>query len=212
VVDFCGRPIIAYAIAAAHEAKIFDQVLVSTEDVEIAQIAACNGTQVDHRPKQLATDASSVNQVCLELLDRLERNGTKFDTLTVLYATAPLRTADDVRATFALIRPGDCDFAIAATEFAQPVHQALRADLGGTAVAVFPELVRQRSDTVGRFVAGNGSTYCATVSAFRREKSFYGTPLKIHLMPRPRSIDIDTADDLALALYYYRSARAADAC
>jgi N-acylneuraminate cytidylyltransferase len=64
--------------------------------------------------------------------------------------------------------------------------------------------VNRRADAVGRFVAGNGSTYSVSVAAFRRERTFYGQPLKVHIMPRERSVDIDTVEDLNLALHYHR--------
>jgi N-acylneuraminate cytidylyltransferase len=134
-------------------------------------------------------------------VERLARNGDRFDTLTVLYATAPLRGAADIRATLALLDPGRCDFAMAVAEFVQPVHQALRAD-GAAMRPVFPEIVERRAASVGPYYAGNGSTYSVAVEAFLRERRFYGEPLRGHIMPRERSIDIDTAADLELAKLY----------
>ncbi len=204
IADFFGQPIVAYTIKAAQRAGVFDRVLVSTEDDEIAEAAARFKAEVDRRPSALVADAVGVVEVCLELLDRLEQAGQRFDTLTVLYATAPLRTAEDIRATLALIAPGRCDFAMAVTEYVQPVHQALRLAEHGLAVPVFPDLVTRRSDSVDKFVAGNGSTYCVSIEAFRRERKFYGQSLRVHLMPRARAVDIDTAEDLALARFYYQ--------
>ncbi len=159
--------------------------------------------EVDRRAQTLASDAATIVEVCLELLQRLEEAGERYDTLTVLYATAPLRTADDIRATLSLLVPGECEFAMAAAEFEQPVHQALQLRPDGRAVPLLPELVSARADRAGRFAAGNGSTYCAFVDAFRRARSFYGQLLKLHLMPKERSVDIDTAEDLKLAMFYW---------
>jgi pseudaminic acid cytidylyltransferase len=202
IIEFFGKPIIAYTIAAAKAAAIFDRVLVSTEDEAIARVARKWDGDVDARPPSLAADHATVVDVCIELLDRLEREGEIYDTLTVLYATAPLRTTADILATLALLQPGECHFAMGAVEFDQPVHQAMREDPEGRVLPVFPELVSRRSDAVGRYLAGNGSTYCVLVDAFRRERTFYGRPLSLHVMPRERSVDIDTADDLALAAFY----------
>jgi CMP-N-acetylneuraminic acid synthetase len=206
IIAFCGRPIISYTIEAAREAGLFARILVSTEDDEIAAVAGRWQAEVDRRPAALASDAATVAGVCLELLDRLEAAGDSYDTLSVLYATAPRRTAADIRATLALIEPGSCDFAMAVTEFERPVHQALELDSEGYAVPAFPDSVNRRADAAGRFAAGNGSTYCVSVAAFRRERTFYGQPLRVHIMPRARSIDIDTVDDLNLALHYHRLA------
>jgi CMP-N-acetylneuraminic acid synthetase len=202
VVDFFGKPIIAHTIAAARDAALFDRTLVSTEDEAIARTAKKWNAEVDPRPPALASDEATVIDVCLELLDRLERQGERYDTLTVLYATAPLRTAADIRATRALLQRGECEFAMAAVEFDRPVHQALRIQVEGQAIPIFPDLVNSRVSAVGNHLAGNGSTYSVYVDAFRRERGFYGRPLRLHVMPPERSVDIDTADDLALARFY----------
>jgi CMP-N-acetylneuraminic acid synthetase len=202
VIDFFGKPIIAHTIAAAKAAGIFDRILVSTEDVEIADLSRKHGADVDERPPQLGQDDATVTDVCLELLRRHAVQDKNYDTLTVLYATAPLRSADDIRATHALLEPGQCDFAMAVSEFQQPVHQALRQDVHGILLPVFPDIVSRRADTAGKFVAGNGSTYSVNVSAFFRVQGFYGQPLRGHLMPPERSVDIDTIADLDLARFY----------
>jgi CMP-N-acetylneuraminic acid synthetase len=204
VIDFLGKPILAYTIAAAKTAGIFSRILVSTDDAEIATLAQKYGAEVDMRPVALGRDDSTVNDVCIDLLDRLATQGESYSTLTVLYATAPLRSADDIRATHALLEPGHCEFAMAVTEFQQPVHQALKSDANGQLKAVFPEIVSRRAEVAGQFFAGNGSTYSVTLSAFRRVKGFYGESLRGHVMPPERSVDIDTAADFELASYYGR--------
>jgi N-acylneuraminate cytidylyltransferase len=202
VIDFFGQPILGYTLDAARAAGCFDRILVSTEDAEIARIAKQLSADVDIRPAALASDDATVIDVCLELLERLERQNESYETLSILYATAPLRTADDIRATHALLRRGHCEFTMAAAEFSQPVHQALRAGADGLAVPVFVDLVGKRAAVAGRYFAGNGSTYCVFVDSFRRERGFYGQPLQLHVMPPERSVDIDTEDDLELARFY----------
>jgi CMP-N-acetylneuraminic acid synthetase len=206
IVDFFGKPIIAHTMAAAQAAAIFDRIIVSTDDAAIARIAKKWGGEIDSRPPALGTDEATVVDVCLELLDRLRRQGESYDTLTVLYATAPLRTAADIRATLTLLRRRECEFAMAATEFSQPVHQALREEADRLVIPLFPELVNRRAAATGRYFAGNGSTYSVFIDAFRRERGFYGRPLRLHIMPRERSVDIDTAEDLALAKFYGQQA------
>lgn len=204
IADFYGKPILAYTLDAAREAQVFDRILVSTEDDEIAQIAQAYEGEVDRRPDWLATDQARVDELCIDLLTRLEEAGHHYDTLTVLYATAPLRTAADIQATLRLIDPGQCDFSMAACVFRQPFHQALHCNPVHQARPVFPENVTARANEMEKVVAGNGSTYSATVGAFLRARSFYGQPLKVHIMPWVRSIDIDTPDDLEEARFYYQ--------
>ena len=201
VLPFRGRPIIAHTIEAALVSRCFERVLVSTEDGEIAKAAKDAGAEVHERPTDLATDAAGVTEVCLEALLAEERAGRSYDVFACLYATAPLRRADDIAAVVALIDSGS-DFAIAVTSYAMPPHQALRVGENGTLSAMWPDLIERRASDLGRLVVDNGSTYAARVAALRKHRSFYGPGLRGHLMPRERSVDIDEQADYELACYY----------
>lgn len=200
VADFLGRPIIAYTIQAALECCVLDRVIVSTEDAEIAEIARAAGAEVMDRPQDLATDTIGVLDVCLHALDAEERQDRSYDTLCCLYATAPLRTAEDIRGTMAPVLNGECDFCFAVSDYNFPPHQALVADGAGGLRPMWPDLVRLRSQEVPQMVVDNGSTYAANVEALRRERTFHGARLRGYAMPRLRSVDIDTQEDLDLAL------------
>lgn len=206
VIDFLGKPILAWTHEAARETGLFDRILVSTEDPEIADTARSFGAEVDPRPAELGGDAVIIADVCVELLRRLSGQGDDYATLTVLYATAPLRTAADISATFDLLEPGKCHHALAVTEYDHPVHQALTPGDSGDLVAQFPDWVSRRKDTVPAFYCGNGSTYCVATAEFLQTRSFYGPGMRGHVMPRERSVDIDTRADYELALFHARLA------
>ena len=195
IMDFHGRPMIAYTIEAARRSECFDRVVVSTEDAEIAKVARGFGAEIDERPARLATDEARVTDLCLELLDRERRRGRKWNVMACLYATAPMRTAADIRATVALVDPGRCDFAMAVTRYPLPPHQALKLDADGTLSPMWPELIALRASEVPQLVVDNGSTYVVDVAAFERHQTFYGPTLRGYEMPRERSIDIDTRED-----------------
>ena len=202
VIDFLGKPIIAYTIEAALQASVFERIVVSTEDVEIAEVALRFGAQVSKRPVSLATDASTVVEVCLDLLEREKMYGRIYDILCCLYATAPLRNAEDIVKTLKLIEPGVCNFAMAVTEFGHYPHQALKLTQSGFLKPMWPEYVSCRGEKVGQLLVGNGSTYAVTIEEFQRCKSFYGPKLRGHIMPISRSVDIDDQEDLEMALYF----------
>lgn len=202
VVEFEGRPIIAWTIDAARESECFERIVVSTDDPEIAHAARAAGAEVQDRPPSLAGASATVAQVCLHVLAGEESMGRQYDILCCLYPTAPLRHAEDVRSTVGLIEPGVCDFALAVTEYSHPPHQALRRGADDTLAPMWPELVAEREDTLGSLVVDNGSTYAATVAAFQSYGTFYGPGLRGHLMSRARSVDIDRAEDLELARHY----------
>jgi pseudaminic acid cytidylyltransferase len=205
VLDFFGKPMIAYSIDAALQSERFEQVIVSSEDREILQIAARCGAQVVERAASLATDTARVSDVLLDFLEREETD--KYDVIACLLAAAPMRTSDDVRAVVDFIKPGICDFAIAVTEYDLPPHQALKLEHDKSLQPMWPELVNMRDDEVGPFVVDNGSTYAATVSAFRRQRNFYGHPLRGHMMPRERSIDMNSPIDLEIAKVHFSHLR-----
>lgn len=202
IVDFRGKPMIAWTIEAALTAGTFAQIVVSTEDAEIAAIAEGFPVTVRDRPQELAEDTSRIEGVCVDVLDHEESAGRNYDVLCCLYATAPLRRAEDIRATIGLVVSGGYDFALAVTDYTHPPHQALRTTKNAGLTPMWPDIVNRQSNEVDDLVVDNGSTYAVSIPAFRAAYSFYGTPLAGHRMARARSVDIDVSDDLALANFY----------
>jgi N-acylneuraminate cytidylyltransferase len=202
LVEFKGRPIISYTIEAALRTRLFERVVVSTEDMEIAGVAEQFGAEIQHRPPELATDRAQVVDVCLNLLKEEIDRGRSYDILCCLYVTAPLRKAEDIMRVVELVKNGECAFAMAVTEYYFPPHQALKTNDSGFLEPVWPEIVNLQSQALPKMVIDNGSTYAVSVSAFLETKSFYGTRLKGYVMPRERSIDIDVVADLELAEFY----------
>jgi pseudaminic acid cytidylyltransferase len=211
ILDFHGKPILAYTIEAAFRSGLFKKVIVSTEDAEIAEIAAKYHAEVAVRKPDLATDAATVAQVCENVLLEEQGQGRVYDILCCLYATAPLRCAEDIAATVALLEKGACRFAIAATHYSHYPHQALIRNSDGYLVPRWPEWCDLRGSEVGELLAGNGSTYAVFVEDFLREKDFYGPGMRAHIMPFVRSIDIDTAEDFELAWCLAKCAAMRDA-
>lgn len=204
VIDFNGQPIIAFTIKAAIDSNCFERVVVSTEDDEIAGVARRFGAEVDRRQPALATDGARVTDVCLDFLDREASGGRNWAVMACLYATAPMRNAEDIRATVDLVDPGHCGFAMAVTRYALAPHQALKMGTDKNLSPMWPDLVERRVTELPPLVVDNGSTYAVEVASFRRHRSFYGPGLRGHEMPRERSVDIDTREDYDLALWLAR--------
>jgi CMP-N-acetylneuraminic acid synthetase len=199
IAEFLGRPILAHTIDAAQASGIFSRVVVSTEDAEIASVARDAGAEIHERSTTLATDAARLVDVCIAFLDDEMRAGRDWDFFGCLLATAPMRAADDIRGAHALIEPGVCDFAMAVTTYPLPPLQALRTTEDGLLRPMWPDLINLRAQEAPALFVDNGSTYIALVSAFRKERTFYGSRLRGHVMARERSIDIDEPHDLELA-------------
>jgi pseudaminic acid cytidylyltransferase len=201
IVDFLGRPIISYAIDAAHESRCFGRVIVSTEDEEIATVARRCGAEVEPRPARLATDTVGVVDVCLDVLEHERAKGRQWRVMGCLYPTAPLRNAADIRATMALLQPDVCAFAMGVTSYDLQPHLALKLAPDGGLAPMWPELIDFRASDLPPLRISNGTTYAVYVDAFRRARTFYGPGLRGYDMPRDRSIDIDTRDDLDFAVW-----------
>lgn len=204
IAPFLGRPMLMWTVEAATSAGIFDRIVVSTEDAEIADLALSAGVEVDHRREDLATDNASVVDVCLEFLACEEARGTTYDVLCCLYPTAPMRDKDDVLETMRLVCSRRFDYAIAMTHFALPPHQAMKMEEEQRVTPMWPDLVKKRSEDIGQLVVDNGSTYAARVAAFKKERSFYSPNCGSYIMPRRRSVDIDLPEDLVIAELFAR--------
>lgn len=204
VIDFLGKPIIAYTIEAALKTQLFDKVVVSTEDDEIAEVAKGVGAETVERPYSLADDSSLVADVCLHFLQEESKLGKDYDLMCCLYATAPLRNAEDIGSTVNLVESGSADFALAVTEYHFPPHQALFQNDKDFLEPLWPDWNRMKSQEVPKMVVDNGSTYAVRVHEFMQIKNFYGERLKGYVMPKIRSIDIDTRDDFVIAESFAR--------
>ena len=200
ILDFAGKPILSWTVEAANETGLFDRVIVSTEDSEIAEIAEANGASVIKRSPALASDTARVTEVCFDVLDSEAANGRSYQQMTCLYATSPLRNADDIRKTIGLLDDGVTKFAMAVCQFdVQPV-QALIEGTDGCLTAMWPTLLHDRSANDQQFFVDNGSTYVVDIAAFRDVGHLYGQGLRGHCMPSLRSTGINNEDDFQLAL------------
>ena len=202
ILDFMGTPMINWTISAAIKSDLFEKVIVSTEDEEIAEISKNAGAEVDKRDSLLATDEASVNMVCENLLDKQELIGNYYNYFCCLYATAPLRTANDIINTVQLVISGSCEQAMAVTNYNLPAFQAMYYFPEGKIIPLLPDLINKRSSDLNEIVVDNGSTYVSTVDAFRSTRELLSPNMKGYKMDSMRSIDIDGENDYKLALYY----------
>ena len=203
IAPFFGHPIISYTIRASIETGCFNKVIVSTDDNEIESVGLRYGASVDRRPIALGADTATVREVCLDFLRRQRQRGIEWDILCCLYATAALRTSDDIRQVLSLIEPGTCEFAMAVSRADRHIHQALTRLSDDFLKPKWNNLVERRSQETDEHWFSNGTTYAVWVPAFEAAGSFYGPSLRGHFMPRERAIDIDHPEDLELAKFYF---------
>lgn len=204
--DFGGHPLIAHTLQEALKCEFIDRVHVSTEDDEIAGIARDYGARVPRRrPEHLATDDAGVIDVVLDLLEYLEQRGRTYETLIILLASSPLKTAEDIRRTYAAFQSEDVDYARAVTSFFYPPWQAM-VEEDGYLRPYFQDVEAERkSQQVPEPLVDSGCVYVCDVEVFRREQTLYGDRLVGYRMPPERAIDIDEPFQFKLAELLYRN-------
>jgi len=204
---FCGKPIIAYSIEAAISSNIFDEVMVSTDDEEIATISRRYGASVPFlRSAQSSDDYASTPDVLKEVLDEYERLGRYFDIICCLYPTAPFVTADELNEAVVILNQTGAPSVIPVTVFDFPPQRAFAIAPNGTIQYAEPEYAMARSQDLPARVHDCGRFYFSRVDAFRGSGSLVmeGT---VPMMISPHLVqDIDTPEDWAIAEMKYRLA------
>ncbi|XWW47231.1 pseudaminic acid cytidylyltransferase [Fibrella sp. USSR17] len=163
---FLGLPIIAYSIRAAQESGLFDEVMVSTDDAEIAEIARQYGASVPFaRSADTANDHATTAAVLAEVLAGYAQQGTHFDRACCLYATAPFATADTLREAFAKLETGGFDTVFPVVRFSFPIQRAVVFQ-DDRLVWREPDHALTRSQDLAPAFHDAGQFYCFVVSRF----------------------------------------------
>ena len=195
-----GVPLIAHTIRAAKASGIFDRIIVSTDSPKIGEISRSFGAGVPFlRPKELATDTAGMAEVILHALDFLAGEGTRFDAFALLQPTSPLRTGDDIRGARDLFRDRGANAVVSVCEADHPPDwcNTLPPDLSLDAFVGAGARDTRRQD-LPAYYRVNGAIYLAKCEYFRKYRDWFRDGSYAFVMPRERSIDIDTPFDLEL--------------
>mgnify|MGYP000444417538 CR=1 FL=1 len=198
--DFCGKPMIAWSIEAAITSRLFEHIVVSTDNEEIATIAISLGAEVPfRRPAELADDHTATRPVVNHAIREAEEHFGRPDHVCCIYPTAPFIQIDDLRLGLNQLIASAADFAFTVTRFAYPIQRALKlTETGG--IAMFqPEHRKTRSQDLEPAYHDAGQFYWGRTKAFLEDRdtvSSSGTPI---ILPNWRVHDIDTEEDWARA-------------
>ena len=201
---FFGKPIFIYTLEAANKCGLFDEIIVSTESEEIRAICCEHGFELPFmRPVALASDSVQLASVVEHVLQEYDQQGRKFDNFCLLWATAPMCTATDIRKAHALL-DGDTDAVISVTDFYYPLFSSFSIDAGGRLDPLFNDELRKKVSEQKRAVVFS-SLFCWTkVSAFEESGTWIPEKVRGYWMPRHLSVDIDFQEDWDLAEFYYQ--------
>lgn len=203
--DFLGKPIIAYSIETALKSKLFDVVMVSTDDEEIAEIAKNYGAEVPFmRSADTSNDFATTADVINEVLSRYQKKGTLFDIVACIYATAPFITIDNLKKGLEAIMVGGLDSAFTCVAFSYPVQRGLVFGDNGFIRMKWPEYKKSRSQDLEKFYHDAGQFYISKVDAFHENNSFWGTRTSAIILEELMVQDLDTLTDWVLAEMKYK--------
>ncbi|MEX0277587.1 acylneuraminate cytidylyltransferase family protein [Ruegeria sp. ANG-S4] len=208
IVDICGRPLLSYPIETCHSAGIFSEIIVSTDDEEIADVAREWGATADMRPPQLAEDRVPAAQVCAELLERKFAPEDRPETFCLVYPMAAFMSAEDLIESARTLEGQDAVLGV--SHYPLHPYKALVAR-NGHLHPLWPEENKRQSQTYPEAFAANGSFCWVRTEPFLKALSFYPSRLAGHVMPPDRAVDIDTPDDLARARQLMRLRQLAEA-
>ena len=196
ILNFHGKPMISWTIESALKSKLFDKIIISTDSNKIKNICKSYNVEIFKRGKQTSSNNATVVDVCLEVLNLKENlNYKKF---CCLYATAPFRNQKIIKKVVNQVDLKNCHFSMAVTEFNFPFHQALITN-NNFLKPVWKKKLKLDYKKIQKVLVDNGSTYCASVSKFKKIKSFYGNSLKGIEMDWTQSIDINNLKDFLIS-------------
>lgn len=194
---FHGKPMIAWSIQAALGSGCFDEVWVSTDDAEIAQVAQEYGAKVPFlRPGELSNDFATTADVMQHAVKFFENeHQIRPDYVCCLYATAPFVIQQDLRNGLSLIQAEKVDYVFSATTFPFPIQRAIKLTENGHVEMFSPENFNTRSQDLEEAWHDAGQFYWGTAEAWLKKSVIFSDQSKIVELPRYRVQDIDTADD-----------------
>ena len=202
---FLGRPIIAYSIEAALGSGLFEEVMVSTDDVEIAEIARQEGASVPFlRSTENANDYATLADVLVEVVNAYKGRGYEFDLICSLLPTAPLISSEDVRSAYDQLVMSTFDSICPVVAFSYPILRSLSIDEKGNLNMNWPEYRFSRSQDLRPAYHDSGTFYWIKTSSLLKDKKLLSENGTAIVLDEFRVQDIDTDTDWALAEMKYK--------
>lgn len=194
--DFCGKPIIAYSIQVALDSRLFDRIIVSTDDEEIASVARSFGAETPFmRPPELSDDHVGTASVIRHAISWVNKNDGPVDIACCIYATAPFVKASFLRQGYERLRASGKEFAFSVTSFPFPIQRSVRIRPDGALDAMYPECVPLRSQDLDEAFHDAGQFYWGKSQAFLDDVTIFSAASVPIVLPRYLVQDIDTLED-----------------
>ena len=202
--EFLGKPIIAYSIEAAKESEIFDTIMVSTDDEEIAEIAKQYGAEVPFlRSQKTSGDFATTADVMQEVVNAYRALGMDYDYLCCIYPTAPFVTGTAIKDAMNTLISGDADTVLPVVRYSFPPQRSVVLQ-DGYLKAKYPEDMLKRSQDLEPMYHDCGQFYCLRTSSFLSQRAIIMNKTMPYYQDEMNVQDIDTEEDWRIAEMKYR--------
>ena len=202
IIELCGHPLIYYTIKAAEDSNCFETIMVSTDSERYAEVARkCGGEVPFLRSEEMSGDNAGSWDTVREVLNGYKEIGKDFDYVALLQPTSPLRSAEDIKGVVDLLAKDEVNAVVTVTEVEHPVQWCFTMpdnhSMYKLADSPYNYMRRQELDTYYR---ENGAIFLVDAKKIiNPEYNFYADACFGYIMPRERSVDIDTEMDFRLA-------------
>lgn len=199
IIDFCGKPMIAWTIEAAKQSKLFEDIIVSTDCQEIANVAIKYGALVPVLRKSASDDISPVSEATIHTLNELENLGLKYDVVIQLFAVCPLRNSNDIIEAYNFFVKKNAEFLISCFKYVgMNPWWAVEIEDGFKPKKIFNDTLNKRSQDLPTLFCPTGAVWIANIQNLKKENTFYGKNHIFWEMNWKRALDIDSQDDIEL--------------
>lgn len=203
--DFLGKPIIAYSIEVALKSQLFSEVMVSTDDEEIAELAIKYGAKVPFlRSDENANDFATLADVFVEVVNQYKQIGREFENICCILPTAPLTTSNRIQKAFKKLVDKDLESVVPVVEFSYPILRALKFNDDNKLKMIWPEYLKARSQDLKPAYHDSGSFYWVKKNALLDQRTLFCKNGSAIILPETEVQDIDSETDWKLAELKYK--------
>jgi pseudaminic acid cytidylyltransferase len=193
--EFCGKPMIAYAISVAKKSSLFERVVVSTDDEEIAEIARKWGAETPFvRPAQLANDYTETVPVIAHAIEACRDLGWKFSQVCCIYPGVPFIQIEDLSGALVTMNNSQENYCFSVTEYPSAIQRALKQLISGKMQPLYPEFELSRTQDLEKAFYDAGQFYWGKKQAWLTNSKIHTNGVGYRI-PNWRVVDIDTMDD-----------------
>lgn len=201
IMEFMGKPLIAWTIEAAQQSGLFSRIFVSTDDPKIADVAQQCGVEVPFLREENADDISTVSQATVSAVNQLKSKlNESYDVVVQLMPNCPMRTSDDIQQSYENFKTAKAVFQISCFKFGwMNPWWAVKLASNQQPQPIFPEALKTRSQDLPPLYCPTGAIWIAKTEALLKSQTFYGDGHIFYPVDWTSAVDIDEPEDVEFA-------------